>query len=358
MIAPTRYLLWARRYFGKVPFDLATSGMPRPSAEELGVPASLDDLTGSERLRSAIATFNDVSTSEAIAALGTTQALWLAYASLLGPGDDLLVEEPAYEPLWRIAEGCGARVVRFERPVSSRFALDPARVERALTVRTRVVAITNLHNPGGVRAPDEVIRDVARVCERRGAYLLVDEVYAPFDALNEPGGVWRGSARKLAPNILSTSSLTKCYGLGDDRIGWLLGPPEVILRAEAALDSCCGHLPRSHANLGVHAFGRIDALADRARRLTAGKREIVAAWALSRPELTWSAPDSGLFGFATTSRAGDLTTTLEAGASEHGVLAAAGSFFGVPNGFRLAWSIPRERLQEALVRLGKVLPSA
>ena len=358
MIAATRYLLWARRYFGKVPFDLASSGMPRPSAEELGLPASLDDLTGSERLRAAIATFNDVTTAETIPALGTTQALWLAYSSLLGPGDEVLVEEPGYEPLWRIAEGCGARVVRFERPVGERFALDPARVAKALTVRTRVVAISNLHNPGGVRAPDDVIREVARVCAARGAHLLVDEVYAPFDVLNEAGGVWRGSARKLGPNVVAASSLTKCYGLGYERIGWLLAPPDVIARAEAAMDSCCGHLPIQHANLAVHAFARIDVLAERARRLNAGKREIVARWVASRPELTWSAPDSGLFGFATTSRAGDVTSLLEAGADEHGVLAAAGTFFGVPNGFRLSWSIARERLEEGLLQLGKVLPGA
>src|SRR5690242_5488077 len=142
MIAPTRYLHWARRYFGKIPFDLASSGTPRPSAEELGLPSSLHDQTGPERLRAAVATYNCVPSAEVIACLGTTQALWLAYTSLLGPGDEVLVEEPGYEPLWRIAEGCGARVLRFQRPIGERFALDPARVEEALTARTRVVAVS------------------------------------------------------------------------------------------------------------------------------------------------------------------------------------------------------------------------
>ncbi len=356
MIAPTRYLQWARRHFGQVPFDLASSGIARPTDDELGQPPTLSDAGAVPRLRAAIATFNGVAVAETIATLGTTHALWLAYAALLEPGDDVLVEEPGYEPLWRIAEAHGARVVRFERPVNERFALDPGRVERALTPRTRVVAVTNLHNPGGVRVDDRILRDVAHLCAGRGAHLLVDEVYAPFDALNAPGGVWHGSARKLAPNIVATSSLTKCYGLGDDRIGWLLGPTDVIARAGDALISGCGHLPVSHANIGAHAFARIDALAERTRRLNAGKRERVAAWVASRAELTWSAPESGLFGFATTTRAGDLTPVLEAGARDHCVLAAPGAFFGVPNGFRLSWSIAGDKLEEGLARLGKVLP--
>ena len=62
-----------------------------------------------------------------MAALGTTHAIWLAYASMISPGDEVLVEQPAYEPLVRIAEGVGARVVRFARDPRERFVLDPDR---------------------------------------------------------------------------------------------------------------------------------------------------------------------------------------------------------------------------------------
>src|SRR5258706_2959800 len=154
MFRPTRYLLWARRFYGKVPFDLATSGMTSVTGAELGAPASLDDPAGWENLRNAIAHYNDVPASEAIAALGTTHALWLAYATLLAPGDDVLVEAPGYEPLERIAEGIGARVVRFDRVASEGWAIDPARVARAMTPKTRLVVVSNLHKPTGVRASD------------------------------------------------------------------------------------------------------------------------------------------------------------------------------------------------------------
>jgi aspartate/methionine/tyrosine aminotransferase len=355
MFAPTRYLAWARRFYGDGPFDLASSGIPGVSRDELGDPGPADDAHGWDRARVAAARFNDVPANEAILALGTTHAIWLAYATLLSPGDEVLVEAPTYEPLVRIAEGVGARVKTFERPASRAYALDPRLVADALTDRTRVVTISNLHNPTGARASDEVLRETARVVGRRGAILLVDEVYAPFDALVGADGVFQSSARKLADNIVAVSSLTKCFGLGNDRIGWVVASPEVIARANDTITASAGMLPLSHANLAAHAFARVPALADRTRRLLGEKRGRVAAWARSKPRLSWSAPDAGLFGFATLDAPDDLTPVIERGVASHGVLVAAGSFFGVPNGFRLAWSLPEEKLAEALDRLAAVV---
>jgi len=359
MFAPTRYLEWARRYYGKVRFDLATSGIPTSPIEAIGVPepARMDDPGGWDRLRDAIARYNDVGRDEAVAALGTTHALWLAYASLTSPGDDVLVEEPAYEPLVRIAEGVGARVVRFARPAEDRFALDPDRLARAMTPRTRLVVVTNLHNPSGVRMPDAVLRAAARVAQQRGAYLLVDEVYAPFDSLVDEHGVFGGTARKLAPNVVAVGSLTKCFGVGPLRVGWLLGQPDVVARAQDAITASCGMLPLTHAHLAAHALARVAELAARTRAMLAGKRQRVAAWAADEG-LAWSAPDEGLFGFAAIPMAGDLTPVVEAAAREREVLVAAGSFFEMPNGFRLAWSAESGALDEGLARLALALRAA
>src|SRR4051812_43128649 len=151
MYGPTRYLAWARKFYGRVPFDLASSGMTVLPLAELGVPATFDDVTAWHALHARIAKYNDVPADEAVPALGTSHALWLAYATILSAGDELLLETPSYEPMWRIAEGMGVRVNRFERPIAERFAIDPARVAAAMTPRTRLVAVSNLHNPSGAR---------------------------------------------------------------------------------------------------------------------------------------------------------------------------------------------------------------
>jgi aspartate/methionine/tyrosine aminotransferase len=359
MFAPTRYLHWARRFYGQVRFDLATSGVPTVPLAELGMPPAhtLDDTGGWARLRTAIAHHNGVPEVEAIAALGTTHALWLAYATLTSPGDEVLVETPVYEPLVRIAEGLGLGVSCFERSAVDGYALDVDRVGRAMTARTRVIAITNLHNPSGVRATDGALRAVARLAETRGATLLVDEVYAPFDTLTDDAGVFHGSARKLAPNVVTVSSLTKCYGLSPQRIGWMLGPAEVVARAGDTTTASAGMLPLPHAHVAVHAFERVRDLAARTRASLPGKRERVAAW-IAAQGLEWSAPAEGLFGFVSIPGVVDLEHLVERGVREREVLVAPGCFFGMPAGFRLSWASTMEVLDEGLPRLAEVLRGA
>jgi aspartate/methionine/tyrosine aminotransferase len=356
VFAPVRYIEWALKFYGKVPLDLATSGIPHARWSELDVPEpDLDDPASYARFREALAVYNDVPVADVVPALGTSHAVFLAYAAMLSPGDEVLVEHPGYEPLTRTAEGLGAVVRTFERRVDEGFCISPERVAAAVTPRTRVIVVTNLHNPSGVRTPDSTLLELAKIAEARGAYLLVDEVYAPFDELPDDG-VFRSSARKLAPNVVAVSSLTKCYGLGMHRIGWLLGPPEVTAAAETAIVATCGHLPLSHAARGAAAVANLGRLSRRAKSLFAGKRDIATQWAATLPNARWSAPTSGLFGLVTLADPADLRPRIESWATDHGVLVGAGSFFGVPNGFRLSWaSHPRERFEEGLGKLAALL---
>ena len=356
MFAPVRYIAWATKFYGQVPFDLATSGIPYASWSDLGVPEpDLADVSAYRRFREAIAVYNDVPAAEVVPALGTSHAVFLAYAAMLSPGDEVLVEHPGYEPLTRTAEGLGAVVRTYERCTADGFAISPERVAAAITPRTRVIVVTNLHNPTGVRVPDATLRELAAIAEARGAYLLVDEVYAPFDDLPEDG-VFRGSARKLAPNVVAVASLTKCYGLGMFRIGWVLGPPEIAARAETAFVATAGHLPLSHAARGAVALENVGVLARRATAILAGKRDIAARWVATLPDARWSAPTSGLFGLVTLEGAGNLLPRIESWATDHGVLVGAGTFFGIEDGFRLSWaSLSKDRFEEALGKLAALI---
>ncbi|MDB4936021.1 MAG: Aspartate aminotransferase [Labilithrix sp.] len=356
MFAPVRYIEWATKFYGKVPFDLASSGIPVAAWSELGVPEpDLDDMAVFPALRAAIAMYNDVPAADVVPAMGTSHAVFLAYAAMLSPGDEVLVELPGYEPLTRAAEGLGAVVRTFERLAADGYAVSPERVAAAVTPRTRVIVVTNLHNPTGVRTSDATLRELAKIAEARGAYLLVDEVYAPFDELPDDG-VFRGSARKLGPNVVAVSSVTKCYGLGMHRVGWVLGPPEVVQRAESAVIATCGHLPLAHSARGSVALANVGKLAKRAKAMLAGKRDIAAQWAATLPNATWSAPTSGLFGLVRLHDRTDLLPRIESWATDHGILVGAGTFFGIPNGFRLSWATqPRDRFEQGLEKLSALL---
>src|SRR6202047_2839925 len=140
----------------------------------------------------------------------------LAMAALIEPGDEVLIEEPSYQAVVSTAEYLGAKVRRFPRKFESGFQLDPREVERSVSPRTRLIVITNLHKPTGVRAPDAAIRIVGEIARSLGAHVLVDEGYleACFDS------PWQTSF-SLGQNFVATSSLTKAYGLSGLRCGWI-----------------------------------------------------------------------------------------------------------------------------------------
>jgi len=352
MLPRIDYLAWAIETFPQARLDLATSGLPSISSAELGVPDSLSDPAAPRAFAAKLAERYGVPLSEVVPALGTSGAVWtLAAAVLSGRREpcDVLLEEPTYEPLLRVIEGFGANVRRVRRAASSGYRLDPKDVAEALTDRTRLVVVASPHNPTGLVTPDEDLAEMAAACAARGAYLLVDEVYRELVA---PAT----TARRLGPNVLAASSLTKCFGLGWARAGWALLPAELGAAARAAEMHVAGVLPTMCGAIGAHALGRIDGLAARAEAISAGKRSLVDAFLARHPQLSWTPPPRrALFGFVRAEGI-DVASALARAALAHGLFAVPGSYFGETDGFRLSWaSLPPDRLGPALELLASAL---
>ena len=92
----------------------------------------------------------------------------LAMAALIEPDDEVLIEEPGYEALISAALYLGAKVRRFSRRFEAGFQLDPREVERSITPRTRLIVVTNLHNPTGVRTPDSTLKLIGEIARSLG----------------------------------------------------------------------------------------------------------------------------------------------------------------------------------------------
>lgn len=368
MLPRVAYLSWAIETFPHAKWDLATSGLPSITAAELGVPGTLSDPGASQAFAAKIAARYGVPEAEVVPALGTSGAVWMLAAAVLpgreigqsqprevgqsqprGEGCEVLIEEPTYEPLLRVIEGLGAKVRRVRREAEDGYRLDAKRVAAALTDATRLVVVASPHNPTGLVTPDEDLAEMAAACAARGAYLLVDEVYREFVA---PGT----SARRLGANVLTASSLTKCFGVGWARAGWALMPADLAEAARTAERHAAGVLPTMCGAIGEHALGRIGALEARAQAIGAGKREVVDAFMARQPRLAWTPPPArALFGFVRTSGI-DVDAALARALREHGLAVVPGSYFGEPDGFRLSWaSLPPDRLAAALELLESAL---
>ena len=175
------YMEWAKTR-PKPEIDLAGSNL---------LPCTLDDLPGARDavdiagespegyppLKEAIARHHGVGPERVATASGCSGATFLACAAILSPGDDVLMETPGYDPLPGAARLLGARVRSFERRFEDGYALDPDAISAALTPATRLVIISNPHNPSGALASTESLARLANLAEALGFTLLVDEVY-------------------------------------------------------------------------------------------------------------------------------------------------------------------------------------
>src|SRR5260370_13890776 len=157
------YMQWAKKRSSSR-FNLATSGLANFPLSQLPVKIEdLDPLTrggdyGYPPLQEALATHCGVPTENVVAASGTSMANQLAMAAILEPGAEVLVEHPTYELLLATLGYLQADIRRFPRLPGTGFALDPSAIERAITPRTKLVVLTNLHNPSSVVADDAVLR--------------------------------------------------------------------------------------------------------------------------------------------------------------------------------------------------------
>jgi aspartate/methionine/tyrosine aminotransferase len=349
----SEYMHWAKTQ-SKARFNLATSGVGAFPLRELPFDYAQLEINGNnpygyEPLKRAIAERAGVDVDCVVTAEGTSMANYLVMATVLSPGDEVLIEHPAYGLLVDAARYIGAEVKRFPRDEASGWAVDPAAVRRALTPRTRLIVVTNLHNPTSVLTPDAVLREVADLAASVGAWLLVDEVY--LDAVYE--GTPRASFH-LAPRVIVTNSLTKIYGLSGLRCGWILAPPD-LARAMYQLNNLFAATWVHPAELlSVAAFQHLGAIRERARRIVEADRAALTEFLDAQPEISAVRTTWGTTALLRL-RTGNADEFLARLRAEHETSAAPGRFFEMPDHFRVGMGVNAEMFREGLRRVGLAL---
>jgi aspartate/methionine/tyrosine aminotransferase len=333
--------------------DLATSNLLACTLDDLPGARDAVELAGQSPegwppLVAAIARRYGVVAESVATAVGCSGANFLALAALVDSGDDVLFEQPGYDPLGAAAAMLGARSTRFERRFEDGWRLDPDRIARSLTPRTRVVMLSSPHNPTGVLASSDELSAIARLAERRGLTIIVDEVYLD---LAHPG---HPPAATLSPAFVSTNSLTKAYGLASLRCGWALADPEVARKIRRARDVVDVWSPIPADRLSVVAFRNLDRLAERARALVQTNSALVAAFLGQRAELE-CIPSHATIAFPRFRDGRDVAPFADRLMRERGVAVVPGSFFDSPSHFRVSFGGATEALTEGLAAIAACL---
>jgi aspartate/methionine/tyrosine aminotransferase len=346
------YMHWAKTR-SVARYNLATSGLGNMKLSELRV--SLDDLEitdggyGYQPLIQSIATRYRVAPEQVVTAAGTTFANHLAMAALIKPGDEILFEHPAYEPMLALARYLGAAVKRFSRRFEDEFQIFPEELDRLATPKTRLIVITNLHNPSGVLIDDATMKQIGEIARRVGARVLVDEVYMETLFEDSPR-----TSFHLGEEFVVTSSLTKAFGLSGLRCGWILARPELTKRMWLLNDLFAATPVHAGERLSVVAMQQLETIRARAQQLLDRNRQILNEFLDTRDDLEVVRPEFGTVMFPRV-RHGTSERLCDLLREKYETSVVPGVFFEMPAHFRIGIAGDTYVLLEGLKRLGLTL---
>jgi len=262
------YLHWAKVH-RRVQYELTNSGVPSASLNDIGASSIPVDLVvqgpyGHPSLIERIAGIYAVDESRVVPIMGASSGIFLSLGATIARGDPVALESPCYDPAVRAARFLGADILPIVREPNKRFRVQLHEIESQLKAGVRAVFLTNLHNPSGQFTDRETMREIAHLCLRRNATLIVDEVY--LDAAHLNLGQPRWSAARLGDNVVAINSLTKIHGLGGIRAGWIVANKATANRVRQLVNLINGDNPAPSEGLALQAFSRLAVLEERFRR--------------------------------------------------------------------------------------------
>ncbi len=283
--------------------------------------------------------------------VGASEANFLAMAALADRGERIVLETPTYGSLPSIAASLKLKVAPLVRDFHRGFGVDLEELKKVTTKGTKLVVLTNLHNPSGTALQKPTLKGALDIANDAGAVLYVDEIFRDF-------GDGIPSVADLGGRAIAVSSMSKLYGLGWTRIGWMIAPDaKTALRLRRARRLVAGAGSTFGGAVAAWALKEQSKFIARAKAIVADNYSLVRSWAEDTPGVNLVPPDGGPICFPAVRlpkgrTAIDLALRL---LSRHGILTTPGEVFGRPGHFRVGSGGKPADTAAALAVLGAAL---
>ncbi len=358
---------WQSTWENRVRFNLSESGVHPLSIGELlelagaaaqpllDVRLGYSQSNGTDLLRQRIAAlYPGASADQVLVTTGSSEANFVTCWRLLEPGDTVAVMLPNYLQTWGLAQNFGAAVRGFSLHPERQWEPVAEEIRSAIVPGTKLVVVTNPHNPTGHVLSEEMRRVILARTAEVGAWLLADEVYqgAELDGRTTPS-FWGSYERLIVVNGLS-----KAYGLPGLRIGWIVAPPALVAETWARHDYTTIGPAGASDHLAALALAPPvrTRLLERTRAILRTNYPVLEQW-LRRfgDTFTWHAPQAGAICLVRYRQALDGPDIVERARAEHSVLLVPGEHFGLPNHLRLGFGEELGHFREALAETARAL---
>ena len=351
-------------YEQNVDFNLSESGVhPVMLRELLGDdPARLSRLldtdlnypyvNGIPELRQNIAKlYNGAGPDNVLVTVGAIEANYIATRTLLSPGDEIVMMMPNYLQIWGISRNHDYRIKTFTLQEEEAWAPDLTELEDKVSADTKVIAICNPNNPTGYILTEPEMDRIVAIAERVGAWIIADEVYRGVERVVDPE---TPSFYGRCDRVIAVGSMSKAYGLPGLRIGWTVGPEEMLdrfRRRHEYITICATMLSNRLAAIALSPDVR-PRLIERARRYIKNGYPILQQWMDAHKDLfTYTPPQAAAIAFVRYHLDINSTRLMERLAKEKRVLIIPGDHFNMDHFVRISFGLSADYLTAALERV-------
>ena len=299
---------------------------------------------------------------------GGKQAIYQAFATLLDPGDEVLLPAPYWTTYPEAIALAGGHPVVVTTDESTGYLPSVEQLDAARTARTKILLWCSPSNPSGAVAPPELVTEVGRWAAEQGLWVVTDEIYEHLvyegtHALSMPVAV-----PELAPRCVVLSGVAKTYAMTGWRVGWLAGPSDVVRAATNLQSHLCSNVCNVAQRAALAAVsGPLDAVArmreafDRRRRTMVELLSGIDGVTCPVPLGAFYAYPSvqGLLGRSVRGTTVRTSVDLAAVVLEHAEVAVVpGEAFGTPGYFRLSYALGDDDLRTGVTRMAELLAEA
>jgi aspartate aminotransferase len=296
---------------------------------------------------------------QVIVSAGGKQAIFLALAATLDPGDEVLIPSPWWVSYPQIVRYAGGEVVDLPTSAATGFRIIAAQLEAAITPRTRWLLLNSPGNPTGATYPAQELAALGEILRRHPQVMVLsDDIYAPLRYTEGAHASLAAICPDLAERVLTVSGVSKSHAMTGFRIGVSAGPAWLVAAMGKLQSHASGNPCSISQAAAVAAFtGPQEFLQEWCARFRARRDRVIAAIE-AIPGLSAPVPDGAFYCMIDAApmmaRFGD-DEALALHLLEHGVAVVAASAFGGANGFRISFAADEAVLDEALRRIAKAV---
>lgn len=367
-IRTSRYEEWQNRLEKHVDYNICESMVAAFTTEELlglnpeaaeRLRARMDGdllnygwIEGSAEFKVAVAGLyqTEVAPSRILQANGGTGANLNALMCLIEPGDHVIIESPAYEPLEIFARELGAKVDLWHLHEEDGWQPSIAELERLVRSDTKAIILVNASNPLGVVLERPILEQVVGVARTVSAYVMCDEAFMPFDATLD-----YVSLVDLYEKAVVTCTMSKTFSVPGIRIGWVVGDEVIAQRVRTLRDYTCVSCGVQNDLIASYVLENRDLVLARNRKIVERNLEIADEWVAAQPRVSWLRPRGVTTGYLRLDIPQDDFDFCLKLATERKTLLIPGGCFDLPRGARLGYCAREPVLREGLRRLAAAL---